>query len=52
MDQSLLSLEDIAFIYDWTRDQTKVKLNELKLTGDVEELTILSRKYWTYKHKK
>ncbi|HLQ82889.1 MAG TPA: DsbA family protein [Pseudogracilibacillus sp.] len=52
MEQSLLSLEDIAFIYDWTRDQTKVKLNELKLTGDVEELTILSRKYWTYKHKK
>src|SRR5699024_12545883 len=29
MEQSLHSLEDIAFIYDWTRDQTKVKLNEI-----------------------
>lgn len=51
-EQGLLSIENIAFIYDWTVDQAKVKLNELKLTGQITEVTLLSRKYWTYNIKK
>src|SRR5699024_1831756 len=46
-EQGLLSLENIAFIYDWPLEKTKIILNELKLKGQVEELTILSRKYWS-----
>ncbi len=49
-EQGLLSLENIAFIYDWSFDKTKKILNELKLKGQVEELTILSRKYWSYQN--
>lgn len=48
-EQGLLSLENIAFIYDWSLDKTKNKLNELKLKGQIEELTILSNKFWSYK---
>lgn len=47
-EQGLLSLENIAFIYDWPLEDTKKRLNELKLKGLIKELTISSQKYWTY----
>ncbi len=51
-EQGLLTIENIAFIYDWTIDQAKIKLNELKLTGQIKEVTLLTQKYWTYNIKK
>src|SRR5699024_12281273 len=47
-EQGLLSLENIAFIYDWPHEDTKKRLNELKLKRIIKELTISSQKYWTY----
>lgn len=51
-EQGLLSIEDIAFIYDWSLHETNKILNKLKLKGQVKELNILSRKYWSYNIKK
>src|SRR5699024_5841250 len=44
-EQGLLSLENIAFIYDWPLEDTKKRLNELKLKGLISSAYLLATAY-------